>query len=53
MDQTLPGETIPALHKAFLTMGALTILSSLTFRTLTSTDRNNVSKRVVRIVEAR
>jgi EmrB/QacA subfamily drug resistance transporter len=53
VDQTLPAKTVSALHKAFVTMGALTILSSLTFRTLRSTDGNNVSKRAVRVVEAR
>lgn len=46
-------ETIPALHKAFLTMGGVTILSSFTFRGLTCTDGNNVSNRVVRSVLAR
>jgi len=53
VDQTLASETIPALHKAFLTMGFLTIASSLTFLTLRSTDGNNVSNRVVRVIEAR
>jgi MFS family permease len=53
----LPGhstaaETIPALHKAFLTMGIVTIASSLTFRHLEPGDGNNVSNRVVRVVEA-
>ena len=31
VDQSVAAQTIPALHKAFLTMGALTVLSSLTF----------------------
>lgn len=53
VDQTVYAQTIPALHKAFLTMGALTIVSSLTFRRLRSSDGNNVSNRVVRVVEAR
>jgi MFS family permease len=43
---------IPALHKAFLTMGIVTVASALTFRTLHSSDGNNVSNRVVRVVEA-
>lgn len=53
LDQSISEQTIPALHKAFITMGALTVLSSLTFWTLRSTDGNNVSNRVVRVVEAR
>jgi EmrB/QacA subfamily drug resistance transporter len=53
MDQTLAAQTIPALHKAFLTMGVLTIVSSAVFATLRSTDGNNVSNRVVRVVHAR
>ena len=32
IDQTIPAQTIPALHKAFLTMGGLTALSALAFR---------------------
>ena len=38
-------ETIPALHKAFFTLGCITILSSLTFWGLHSDDGNNVSNR--------
>ena len=53
MDQTIAAQTIPALHKAFLTMGALTVVSSLVFSTLRSSDGNNVSNRVVRVVQAR
>jgi EmrB/QacA subfamily drug resistance transporter len=53
IDQSIAAQTIPALHKAFVTMGALTIVSSLTFWTLRSSDGNNVSNRVVRVVEAR
>ena len=53
MDQTVAASTIPALHKAFLTMGSLTVVSSLVFWTLSSTDGNNVSNRVVRVVQAR
>jgi MFS family permease len=45
-------QTIPALHKAFIVMGLMTMVSALTFRTLHSTDGNNVSNRVVRVVEA-
>ena len=50
---TTPAETIPALHKAFLTMGLVTITSALVFRRLEASDGNNVSNRVVRVVEAR
>ncbi len=46
VDQTDATQTIPALHKAFLAMGAFTILSSLMFWRLTSTDGDNVSNRV-------
>jgi MFS family permease len=53
VDQGDPSRTIPALHKAFLTMGGLTIVSSLTFWTLRSNDGNNVSNRGVRVVMAR
>jgi EmrB/QacA subfamily drug resistance transporter len=52
VDQSNATQTIPALHKAFITMGSLTILSSLTFWTLRSSDGNNVSNRAVRVVEA-
>ena len=53
VDQSIAAQTIPALHKAFLTMGALTMASSLTFWTLRSSDGNNVSNRAVRVVVAR
>lgn len=53
VDQSIAAQTIPALHKAFLTMGVCTALSSLTFWMLHSTDGNNVSNRAVRVVEAR
>jgi Na+/melibiose symporter-like transporter len=43
VDQTLPTETIPALHKAFLVLGATTVASSLVFIGLKSTDGNNIS----------
>ncbi len=44
LDQTDPAVTVPALHRAFWTMGILTVLSSATFWGLTSTDGDNVSK---------
>jgi MFS family permease len=53
VDQSIAAQTIPALHKAFVTMGAVTIVSSLTFWTLHPSDGNNVSNRAVRVVEAR
>jgi EmrB/QacA subfamily drug resistance transporter len=53
VDQSDAGLTIPALHKAFLTMGGLTIVSSLTFWSLRPGDGDNVSNRAVRVVEAR
>jgi EmrB/QacA subfamily drug resistance transporter len=43
VDQTNPAETVPALHKAFLAMGGLTIISSIMFWRLTSTDGANIS----------
>ena len=36
---------IAALHEAFLTLGALTIVSSLTFLSLRANDGNNLSNR--------
>ena len=45
VDQTNAAETIPALHKAFFTLGAITIVSSLTFVGLHSNDGNNISHR--------
>jgi MFS family permease len=39
------GELITALHHAFLTVGALTIVSSLTFISLRPNDGNNLSNR--------
>jgi len=53
IDQSIAAQTIPALHKAFLTMGVVTMLSSFTFWSLDSSDGNNVSNRAVRVVEAR
>ena len=46
-DQTIPAQTIPALHKAYFTMGILTVISSLTFWGLHNDDGNSVSNRTV------
>lgn len=43
VDQTNPVQTVPALHKAFLAMGGITILSSVTFWGLRKSDGDNVS----------
>jgi len=48
VDQTDAAQAVPALHKAFLALGGITILSSLTFWTLHPDDGNNVSNRRVR-----
>lgn len=48
VDQTNAAQTIPALHKAFATMGVITIVSSLTFWGLDPNDGNNVSNRTPR-----
>jgi hypothetical protein len=45
VDQTDPVQTVPALHKAFVAMGAFTVLSSFMFWRLTPTDGDNVSNR--------
>jgi len=45
VDQANATETIPALHKAFFTLGAITIVSSLTFVGLHPADGNNISHR--------
>jgi len=45
VNQHDPAESIPALHKAFFTLGCITILSSLTFWGLHTDDGNNVSNR--------
>ena len=47
VDQTIPAQTIPALHKAYFTMGILTVISSLTFWGLHNDDGNSVSNRTV------
>ncbi len=44
-DQTDPTYVVPALQKALLTMGGLTVLSSLSFLGLHSTDGDNMSNR--------
>jgi len=43
VDQTNPLQAVPALHKAFATMGAITVVSSLAFWGLRRTDGANVS----------
>jgi MFS family permease len=45
VDQTNAAQTIPALHKAFFSLGAITIVSSLTFVGLHAHDGNNISLR--------
>ncbi len=45
VDQTNPLQTVPALHKAFLAMGAFTMVSSAMFWRLRLTDGDNVSNR--------
>jgi MFS family permease len=45
VNQHDPLQTVPALHKAFFTLGSLTILSSFTFWGLHADDGNNVSHR--------
>ncbi|MEN9403207.1 MAG: hypothetical protein RL091_1910 [Verrucomicrobiota bacterium] len=45
LDQHNPAEVVPALHRAFITMGLLTMISSLTFWGLHPDDGNNVSNR--------
>ena len=47
VDQTIPAQTIPALHKAYFTMGIVTVISSLTFWGLHRDDGDNVSNRNV------
>ncbi|HWA09334.1 MAG TPA: MFS transporter [Opitutaceae bacterium] len=48
VDQTDYVRTIPALHKAFLALGATTVVSSLTFWGLQAHDGDNVSNRRLR-----
>jgi EmrB/QacA subfamily drug resistance transporter len=45
VNQTDPAQAVPALHKAFFAMGAITIVSSLTFWGLKADDGNNISGR--------
>jgi EmrB/QacA subfamily drug resistance transporter len=45
VNQTDPAQAVPALHKAFFAMGAITIVSSLTFWGLQANDGNNISGR--------
>jgi hypothetical protein len=45
VNQTDPAQTVPALHKAYVTMGVLTVLSSLVFWNLRNNDGDNVSNR--------
>ncbi len=46
VDQTNAVQTIPALHKAFFTLGLITIVSSVTFIGLGKNDGNNISHRL-------
>jgi hypothetical protein len=48
LDQTNPAEVIPALHHAFITMGLLVAISSISFWGLHNNDGNNVSNRTPR-----
>jgi MFS family permease len=47
-NQTDAAQVVPALHKAFVALGAATIVSSLTFWGLQPDDGNNVSLRIRR-----
>jgi EmrB/QacA subfamily drug resistance transporter len=46
-----PEVLVPALHRAFLAVGALTVLSSLTFWDLRPNDGDNISNRLPRAAE--
>jgi EmrB/QacA subfamily drug resistance transporter len=48
LDQSNPAEVVPALHAAFITMGAIVMLSSVTYWRLHGDDGNNVSNRPMR-----
>jgi EmrB/QacA subfamily drug resistance transporter len=50
--QTNPAHVIAALHNTYLTMGALTILSAMTFLGLHGNDGDNVSNRRVLTTQA-
>jgi EmrB/QacA subfamily drug resistance transporter len=52
-DHAPSAQTVAALHKAFLTLGVVTVASAFTFATLHSADGNNVSNRKLNVVEAR
>jgi EmrB/QacA subfamily drug resistance transporter len=45
VNQTIAAQTIPALHRVFLVLGSVTILSSSIFWSLRATDGDNVSNR--------
>jgi EmrB/QacA subfamily drug resistance transporter len=46
VDQADAAQTIPALHKAFFTLGVITIVSAVTFIGLGKHDGNNISHRL-------
>lgn len=46
VDQADAAQTIPALHKAFLALGAITVVSGLSFLGLDPNDGNNISNRL-------
>ena len=48
VNQTDAAQTVPALHKAFLALGSVTVISSFTFWGLHTDDGNNVSNRASR-----
>jgi EmrB/QacA subfamily drug resistance transporter len=48
VDQTDYSQTVPALHKAFLALGGVTIVSGFTFLGLHANDGNNISNRTPR-----
>lgn len=51
IQQAASAEFVTALHRAFMTLGAITIVSSLTFLWLRAHDGNSVSNRVMAKVE--
>jgi len=52
LNQNNPAEIVPALHHAFVIMGLLTMVSSVTFWGLHRNDGNNVSNRPIIAEEA-
>ncbi len=50
LPQTDQAAVTRALHYAFMTLGGLTLLSSVSFWTLRATDGENVSKGVAEVV---